>query len=167
MVLGRFAKGEARRLLVATFQIFVNTLGGKTITLEVKYSDSINNVKFKIQDQEGIPRADQQLIFEGKQLEDGRNLASYGIQKEANIDVLVVTMRLVVQVFVGDNVTLDVKPSSTIAEVKAKLRELMLIDYDFELYCPRQSRVLLEELNTLYFNMLRDGDSLVVAMIQD
>jgi surface protein len=101
-------------------QILVNISTGTSLTLEVEPSDSIEEVKKKIQDKEGFKPEQQTLIFAGQQLEDNKMLFEYNIKNKSALQ-LVLIIQIFVRLVEGKQLTLDVEPSDTIETVKKKI----------------------------------------------
>nr|XP_043613813.1 polyubiquitin-B-like [Erigeron canadensis] len=106
------------------YKIFVESFTGKTISLKVKRSDTVGNVKVKIQRKEDIPIDQQALIFDKEILEDINTLANFPIKKKSRLTLLRKSSSLI-QIHVttpkGQTYSLEVRPSDTIHNVKAKV----------------------------------------------
>ena len=108
-------------------QIFVKTLIGKTITLQVGPTTSIVNVKTMIQEKEGIPPDIIRLNFAGKLLEDCRTLSDYNIEDESTVYVFLHLrggMKIFIKMALDNTISLEVKPSDTIEIVKSKIQDM-------------------------------------------
>uniref|UniRef100_A0A2M4B035 Putative ubiquitin n=1 Tax=Anopheles triannulatus TaxID=58253 RepID=A0A2M4B035_9DIPT len=107
-------------------QIFVKTLTGKTITLDVVPTETVLDIKSKIEEREGIDPDQQRIIFAGKQLENGRIISDYNIQHGSTMHLVLRLkggMQIFVRMLTGKTIAIDTEPESTVESVKKQIDE--------------------------------------------
>ena len=141
-------------------QIFIEDLTRKTLTLEVELSDTIINLKYKIQDRNGVPPNQQSLKHLGKSLNDEETISDYNIQKLSTLKLFIhkETFDISVNLPSGDKVSFPVHPNDSIGKLKTKISE------EKEILQHRQQLIfcgkILEDKHTMFHYKIRDGNSL-------
>jgi ubiquitin C len=138
-------------------QLFIKTLTGMTITLEVEPSELIESVKQRIQEKHGFPAEQQHLIFAGKEMRDERSIADCNVGKKSTIHMILQRIKILVNLFpTGNTITLSIIASDSILELKRLIQDKEGIPID-------QQRLIfgddeLEDRRTIaYYNILQDS----------
>jgi len=107
-------------------QIFLKVSNGQKMTMDVEISETVENIKSRFSEQEGIPIQDLRLFFDGKQLRNNETLSEKNIMNESTLSLIIVLrggMQIYVKTITGKSVPLGVELSDSIANIKAKVYE--------------------------------------------